>query len=62
MVENKMPGGTASVFHSLSFKANIIECPEFIPDQSSTNGFMIDTNDLYGGDMQTGNLPVRNFE
>ena len=52
MVENKMPGGTATVFYSLSFKANIIESPDFNPDKSSTYGFMIDANDLYGGVMQ----------
>ena len=62
MVENMMRGGTASVFHSRFFKANIKECPDFNPDQPSTYGFMIDANNLYGGVMQTEKLPVRNFE
>ena len=62
MVENMMRGGTASVFNSRFFKANSKECPDFNPDQPSTNGFMIDANNLYGGVMQTEKLPVRNFE
>ena len=52
MVKNKLPGGTAAVFHSLSFKTNIIESPDLNPDSSSTYGFMIDANELYGGVMQ----------
>ena len=62
MVENMMQVGTASVSYRRVFKANNKECPDFKPDQSSTYGFLIDANNLFGGVMQTVKLPVRNFE
>ena len=62
MVENMMRGGTASVIQKCVFKANNKECPYFNPDQSSTYGFLIDADNLFGGVMQTVKLTVRNFE
>ena len=60
MVKNKLPGGTAAVFHSLSFKTNIIESPDLNPDSSSTYGFETIPNKFAGADEKSRNCKTFN--
>ena len=57
-----MRGGTASIFEKRQFTANNRQMNEtFNSSEETTNGFMVDANNLYGGVMQTHKLPARHF-
>ena len=62
MAENLMRGGMSSVYSSRLFKANNKYLQDFDETVESSFGFTIDSNNLYGGIMQTCCLPIGDFE
>ena len=63
MVEKMMRGRTASLFEKGRFTANNRQLNEtFNASEVTTDGFMVDTNKLYGGVMQTHKMPASHFE
>ena len=63
MVEKMMRSRAASLFEKRHFTANYRQLNEtFIASEVTTYGFMVDTNNLYGGVMQTHKLPASHFE
>ena len=63
MVVKMMRGGTAPNFEKRQFSANNRQLNEtFSASEDTTYGFMADTNNLYGGVMQTQKLPTCHFK